>query len=103
MKIIATAVVGLAALTAAAPAFAQVASRDVNQKHRIIQGERSGELTRGEALHLQRQQNRIDRTAAIDRARNGGVLTPTERANLSARQNAASANIYDKKHNALVR
>ena len=91
------------ALLGATPLLAQVNGHEVNQERRIIQGERSGELTRGEANHLQRQQSRIDTEVARDRAANGGTLTPAERARVNAQQSRASGNIADKKHNGLVR
>ena len=103
MSISVKAATAVVAILVTAPAVAQVAGREGNQERRIIQGEHSGELTRGEAVRLQRQQNRIDRDAALDKARNGGALTPAERARLTARQNAASGAIYRDKHNDIVR
>ena len=99
MKTVAlAAALGLAALTAL-PATAQVNAREANQQGRIDQGVRSGQLTPREAAHAERQQGRIDRTVARERAHNGGYLTPYQRARINARQNRASRNIYRKKHN----
>jgi hypothetical protein len=83
-------------------AFAGVATprieqRQDNQEQRIEQGVKSGELTTGETKRLEAQQNRIE-TAEL-RAKSDGVVTPSERARLTHRENKASRNIYRKKHN----
>ena len=95
------AALGLATL-AALPAAAQVNGREAEQQQRIDRGVRSGELTPREAVRDERQQGRIDRTVSRERARNGGVLTPFERARVSARQDRAGSRIYRTKHNARV-
>ena len=95
------AALGLAALTAL-PAAAQVNAREANQQRRIDQGVRSGELTPREAVRAERQQARIDDQVARERARNGGVLRPGQRAQINREQNRASAHIYRTKHNARV-
>ena len=99
--LVAAAALGLAALSAL-PAAAQVNGREAEQQHRIDQGVRSGALTGREAAHDERQQGRIDRTVARERAQNGGVLRPGERARIDARQDRASNHIYRNKHNARV-
>ncbi len=96
------AVSALVGLCGAVPASAQVNQREYNQERRILQGERSGELTRGEAARLQGQQRRIDTEVARNRAANGGVLTLGERARVDRQENRASQNIFDKKHNERV-
>ncbi|MBE7219919.1 MAG: hypothetical protein INR64_15725 [Caulobacteraceae bacterium] len=96
--IAAAAALGLAALSAV-PAAAQVNAREYNQQRRIDQGVRSGALTPGEAARDERQQGRIDSTVARERARNGGYLTPYQRARINQRENRASAHIYRSKHN----
>ena len=90
-------------LAPAALAQNEVNQREENQQERIQQGERSGELTNREANHLERQQGRIDNQVAQERAANGGHLTAAERAQVNREQNRASANIYNKKHNARVK
>ena len=85
-----------------APATAGVNDRQGNQYPRIVQGWKSGELTRGEAVRLGRQQYRINRTEARMRA-DGGGLSRNERIRLHYRQDRASANIYVKKHNGRAR
>ncbi len=92
------AALGLAALTAL-PAAAQVNARQDRQAARIEQGVRSGELTPGEARGLAHQQRSIARQENRMRARNGGYLSPRERARLAHRQNRANRAIYEAKHN----
>ena len=41
--------------------------------------------------------------AALDRARDGGALTPAEKARLNTRENKASAAIDNDKHNDRIR
>lgn len=97
MKLLMLVALGLTTAAAAAPAAAQVNSRQWNQQHRIQQGARSGELTRREYYRLQGQQARIDR--AEDRMRwSGGRLTYRERARLDRRQDRASVRIHRQKH-----
>ncbi|QJU59394.1 hypothetical protein HL653_17990 [Sphingomonas sp. AP4-R1] len=96
MKTVAT-LIALGAMTAAAvPAMAQVNARQHNQQDRIYNGVRNGSLTPHEAAKLERQQGRI--AHAEHRARVTGGMSPAERARLTARQNAASANIHHQKH-----
>ena len=89
------AVAGVFAL--AAPADASVNSREREQRQRIQQGRRSGELTRLEALRLAEQQARIHREERRYR-RDDGRLDAWERADLRRDQNRASRNIYRLKH-----
>ena len=72
--------------------------RQINQKRRIGQGIRSGELTRGEALRLGHQQKRINHQKR--RLKADGTFTKHERVRVHKHQNRASKNIYRKKHNA---
>jgi hypothetical protein len=75
--------------------------RQVNQRKRIGQGIRSGELTRGEAARLGHQQVRIHRQER--RFKSDGTFTKRERVRVHKKQNRASKNIYRKKHNARTR
>ncbi len=85
----------------AAPAPAPtIEQRKGNQQDRIANGVKSGQLTAGETAKLQNQQRNINRQVAADRAANGGKLTAGEKKQINKEQNAASKNIYDKKHNA---
>jgi len=78
----------------------KVGQRRENQLDRIAQGIKSGQLTGGETAKLENQQKGINQQVKADRAANGGKLTPGEKAQVNKEQNAASKNIYNKKHNA---
>ena len=78
----------------------EVGQRRENQQDRIAQGIKSGQLTAGETAKLENQQRGINQQVAADRAANGGKLTPGEKQQINKEQNAASKNIYNKKHNA---
>ena len=78
----------------------EVGQRRENQQDRIAQGIKSGQLTAGETARLENQQKNIHQQVHADRAANGGKLTPGEKAQVNKEQNAASKNIYNKKHNA---
>lgn len=70
--------------------------RQKDQQERIGQGVKSGELTAKEAARLERQQRRIQHEKR--EAKEDGTVTKAERAELRARQNAASRNIARQKH-----
>jgi hypothetical protein len=75
-----------------------VNARQANQRARIGEGVRSGELTRDERKELVQEQHQIRQE---ERAyKSDGVLTRDERKNLRQDQNAASKNIYEEKHDA---
>ncbi|HET6931441.1 MAG TPA: hypothetical protein VFI45_14045 [Candidatus Acidoferrum sp.] len=78
----------------------KVGQRRENQQDRIAQGVKSGQLTAGETAKLENQQKNINQQVKADRAANGGKLTPGEKSQINKEQNAASKNIYNKKHNA---
>ncbi|MGA8012514.1 MAG: hypothetical protein WB949_08820 [Candidatus Acidiferrales bacterium] len=77
----------------------EVGQRRENQQDRIAQGIQSGQLKPGETAHLERQQQSINREDAAMRRANGGTLTGADKQALNQRQNNASKNIYDKRHN----
>ena len=81
----------------------KVGQRRENQQDRIAQGINSGQLTAGETARLENQQRGINQQVKADRAANGGKLTPGEKQQINKEQNAASKNIYNKKHNANTR
>ena len=71
-------------------------ARQHNQRARIQQGVRSGELTRRETRHAVDAQRDIRR---LERAyRSDGTLTGAERRDLHHEQNQASREIYRQKH-----
>ena len=77
-----------------------IAERKENQQDRIANGVKSGQLTAGETAKLENQQKGINQQVKADRAVNGGKLTTGEKKQINKEQNAASKNIYNKKHNA---
>jgi hypothetical protein len=77
-----------------------VNNRLKRQQARINQGIQNGSLTRGEAKNLEHHEANIATDAKIDRAENGGKLTPQEHKNLERRLNKQSGRIFRKKHNA---
>ena len=87
----------VAILTAPAAYAGPVKQREARQHARIRQGVRSGELTRGEAKVLNREQR------TIGQARKGaladGHIGPREARALSRMQNQASRDIFRLKHN----
>jgi hypothetical protein len=77
----------------------EVGKRAENQQDRIGQGIKSGQLTAGEAAHLENKEANINKEVRNDRAANGGKLTPKERKQVNRQQNRASRQIYRDKHN----
>ena len=77
----------------------KVGQRRENQQDRIAQGVKNGQLTAGETAKLENQQKGINQQVKADRAANGGKLTTGEKKQINKEQNAASKNIYNKKHN----
>lgn len=75
--------------------------RNKAQRARIHEGVKSGEVTRGEAAKLRREQARIHQ--AERRARRDGNVTPAEKARIERMQNKASRDIYKAKHNDVKR
>ncbi len=80
------------------PALAgRISKRHDKQEKRIAQGIKSGELTRGEARQLVKQQHRIQHHTK--KAWSDGKLSRRERVRLEMHRDKASANIYRLKHN----
>ncbi len=90
-----------ATVAAAQTATPRIDRREARQHARIHQGVRSGELTRGEAMHLRAGERHIDRIE--DRAKADGRVTPRERARIGRAQNRESRQIWRMKHNDIVR
>ena len=78
-----------------------VSKRQVKQQQRIGKGVRSGELTKGETVALQKQQKRINKSKKAAKA--DGKVSRRERAAIHKRQNAANRNIARKKNNRVSR
>lgn len=88
----------------AGPAFAGTPvlhHREARQQARIFQGVRSGELTRPEALRLERGQRHVYRLEGAAKA--DGVVTPAEHARLQHAADVQSARIFRQKHDAQTR
>ncbi len=73
-----------------------VNKRQRHQQKRIVQGIRSGELTKREVLRLEKEQTRIRREERRFKA--DGVLTKRERIKLHRDLDRASRHIYKEKH-----
>lgn len=69
------------------------------QQARIRQGEKSGQLTKGEARHIEKQEHAVNKEERQMRKEDGGKLTPQDRAKLNRQQNHLSKEIYKDKHN----
>jgi hypothetical protein len=77
----------------------EVGKRAENQQDRIGQGIKSGQLTAGEASHLENKEAKINQEVRNDRAANGGKLTAQEKRKVNRQQNRTSRQIYRDKHN----
>ncbi len=73
----------------------------LDQRARIRQGVRSGELTRAEAARLRSEQRMIRRQ--VQTAKAYGTVTRVERARLRHEQREGSEHIYRLKHNSSER
>jgi hypothetical protein len=78
-----------------------VNGRQHNQQDRIVQGVRSGELTKGEAQGLRAEQRSIRQEER--QYKSDGILTRDERRDLHQDLRAASRDIYSEKHDAEAR
>jgi hypothetical protein len=80
----------------------EVGQRERNQQERIAQGVKSGQLTAGEAAHVEHREAAINHEVRTERAANGGTLTQAERRQVNRQENRTSRAIYRKKHNGRV-
>jgi hypothetical protein len=76
----------------------EIGKRAENQQDRIALGVKSGELSAGQAAHLEKNEAKINKEVRNDRAANGGKLTPQERAQINRQQNRMSRQIAQAKH-----
>ena len=74
-----------------------VARKRQHEQQRVGQGVRSGELTTGETIRLEKEQRGINQD--IRAAKSDGVVTGAERKDIHQDQNQASRHIYRAKHN----
>lgn len=98
---ISTLLAALLAGASAMPAFAAERERGINarqdtQQHRIRQGVRQGDLTRGEARGLQREARDVRREERVFRA--DGRLDARERRHLHRDLDRVSRDIYRERH-----
>lgn len=82
------------------PPKPEVSQRAAHQQQRIAQGLQSGQMTAGEAAHVENKEAGINKEIRQDRQANGGKLTPEEKAKINRQQNRVSKQIYKDKHNA---
>lgn len=73
--------------------------RAANQEQRLANGQRSGQMTSGEAARAQQRQANIDRQVHADRQANGGAMNGAERQQVNREQNGASRQIERENHN----
>jgi len=78
----------------------EVGARRDMQQQRIANGIRSGQMSPSEAAKVEGHEQNINHQIAADRQANGGKLTPQEKKNINQKQNNASKQIYNEKHNA---
>jgi hypothetical protein len=76
----------------------QVNKRVKNQRARINQGVKSGELSKGQARQLRANDNGIKAQEHADVKANGGSLTKPEQKQINQEENANGALIRDEKH-----
>ncbi len=97
---IALAAIGLLLVTGlanSAEARDRADRRQGRQNHRVHDGIRSDEITKGEAARLRESKRAIRRTEK--RVESDGVVTDKEKARLEKKQDARSRQIYRLKHN----
>jgi hypothetical protein len=76
----------------------EVNTRVNDQRARINQGVKSGELTKQQAQQLRANDRAIKRQEHADVKANGGYLTSGEQRQLNKEENANSTMIHDEKH-----
>lgn len=98
IKSISVAVAVVVGVMMAAPAEAARADRrQVKQQARIVQGVKSGELTKAEAVRLEAQHVAVKRDIRQARA-DDGKLDAAERARIERKQDKLNRRIYVQKH-----
>ena len=92
-----TGLFGCFATAASGQRTPRVDKRQSNQKYRVKQGVKSGEITRREAKSIRRSTKRTNRYEK--RAKSDGTVTRRERVRLNRMENRNSRKIFRKKHN----
>ena len=75
-----------------------VNQREQNQQNRIGNGIKNGQLSAGQAAHLENRENAIEQREKADEAEHHGRLTPQEKEHFQRAQNKVSRQIYKDKH-----
>jgi hypothetical protein len=75
-----------------------IRKRSNNERERVTQGARSGELTKREAAKLRKEQKEIRKDVRVAK-KDDGHIGPRERKHIRREQRKASRHIYRAKHN----
>jgi len=76
-----------------------IGKRDENQQDRIANGIKTGQLTPGEATHVESKEQGLNREVAGMRQEDSGKLSKADRKLVNHQQNQLSKQIYRQKHN----
>lgn len=80
------------------PRVNQVNQREQNQQNRIANGMKNGQLTPGQAAHLEKGEQRLENNEKRDMAKDNGHLTKQDQRQLNHEANHMSKKIYKEKH-----
>ena len=98
IQLMVVALLGISLSASAQAPKSEVGQRQVNQKERIQNGERNGQLTKAQGHALNQERKSIGNEVKADRAQNGGKLTPVEKKEINHQQNQVSKQIHNEKH-----
>ncbi len=97
VKLLTTAIVAFALSVSTVNAQNTIKGKAKNERQRIKQGVKSGELTKAEAKNVINDQKEIRQD--VKAAKSDGTVTKEERKDIKQDQRQASRKIYRKKHN----
>jgi hypothetical protein len=80
------------------PRVNQVNNREQNQQNRIANGMKDGQLTPGQAAHLEKGEQRLENNEKKDMAKDNGHLTKQDQRQLNREANHMSNKIHQDKH-----
>jgi uncharacterized lipoprotein YajG len=80
------------------PRVNEVNNREQRQQDRIANGMKDGQLSPGQAAHLERNEARIQHQEKKDMAADNGHLTKKDQRQLNREENRQSRQIYKDKH-----
>ena len=89
-------ILGYTAIQAQNTATPEINQKQREEKARIRQGERSGEITKAESKELRKDQRDIHKEKM--KAKKDGDVTPKEKAKIKHKQRKAGKNIHEEKH-----